>query len=1118
MKIFNPSGIEIYDIVVDDSSVRYRSIMAVDNLTLKLSAVEPISIPLFSYVDFEGGRYTLYYPGNFKKIHTRNFEYTLVLHAYPEAMKMYIYKDLSVKPYRVKFQLTATPDTFLQLLVDVMNVHDTGWVKGNVIATDEKLISFNSESCYDVLNRIAQEFDTEWEVIGKTIHLNRIEKFKADPLALSYGKGNGFVSGVGRINSGDRQPWGRMYVQGGEKNIDYSQYLSKTLLLPKSATVVVEEKTYRTDADGMYITRDGNQNKAEGSFDGSHFYPKRVGSVTAVEVIDAEKHFYDIIDTNIPATLDYSQQRIAGEKATIVFQSGALAGREFDIEQTDADLTGYIHAERRFKIVPAELDGYIMPGGVFVPAVGDKYAVFNIRMPGAYISDDATQSGASWDMFREAIKVYQQEEEQKFSFTGQLDGIWSRSKWLEVGGKIVPGGHVLFSDPQFQPDGILIRITAVKDYVNKPHKPEITLCNAPISGSFSSGLGKLEAEEVVRESDKKDLIRYSKRQWRDTKETMSMLHKDLETWASETEAGLANTDQAVTDLNTYVDGAFRDEIVETADAKAIEKYINQINKEKSELGATYNKLYANPLLCGDSKDNLLNAKITLFGDIDSLISAINTAISDGKTTSAEKTQVDNAFATYRDSLAVFRTRGEEARQSIEQAIKSVADSAQNTADSAQNTAASAQAAANTAAAITDKFGTTSDGGLISTVMVLLRELNSTQNTAGISGIQKDINGVANQPSFWSGGSYAQALGLIEFMHHMAAGTPAGTDTEAGQFDYAAKYDDLAKTTTLHNGAGKYGDFIVEESGRIVVVDPATGLPRLVFSVQDIPTIADLMSSTVFGEKIDVSGGSVSFNSRSEILSNSTEITQDSSKVTFGGTTIYIAGTGRKQDNGMASVATVSIYARRNGVRYSCLASESIQFVSSSGSDEFIQTNIPLTHRTFSKGTYDIELVLDVDGNVSNAEGHSYATTFEWTFTQQNVRRQQYGKDGMMFFYSDRHFHYTEGKGLDLRGPTNMPGVLLSASVGVNGGWQDVWGPKQSSTPPPTPSPTGRYTINHTIGHTKYQVSCFSNTENRSFRVYAKNVDSVVIECRTIGSNPALTNSPFDITLYGNNYK
>lgn len=527
MKIYNASGVEILDIQVDDSSVRYRSIMADDSLTLQFSTTGPVTVPRGAYVDFEGARYTLFHPENFKKNSTREFAYTLALHGNKEWLKFCLYRDRSAKPYRSKFKLTATPREFIQLLIDNLNAkYGGGWSIGDCIEATETYLSFNIESCYDVLNRLAQEFSTEWEIIGKTIHFRKVEKFKDDPLPLSYGLGNGFKTGIGRQNDGDRQPIGQLDVEGGERNIDYSTYGSTTLLLPKSATLVYEGKTYRTDVDGMYITRDGNTNIGEAGFDGSKFYPKRVGTVSHVIVVDADQHFY-IRDTSIPAVLNYRDCRIPGEKATIVFQSGALAGREFDLEQTEDDLTGYIHAERRFKIVPAELDGQIMPGGVFVPAVGDKYAIFNIRMPGAYISDDATQSGASWDMFREAVKYFAEEEQDKFSFTGELDGVWSKSRWLEIGGKIVPGGHVLFSDPQFQPDGILIRITAVKDYVNKPHKPEITLSNAPVSGSFSADLGKIEAEEVVREADKKDLIRYSKRQWRDAKETMSMLHKAL---------------------------------------------------------------------------------------------------------------------------------------------------------------------------------------------------------------------------------------------------------------------------------------------------------------------------------------------------------------------------------------------------------------------------------------------------------------------------------------------------------------------------------------------------------------------------------------------------------------
>ncbi len=528
MKIYNKNGSLLYDIAVDDSSVRYRAIMTDDSLTLNFSLTESISIPLYSYCEFEGARYMLWRPSEFKKQSSREHEYTLVMHGWREYLKFVKFKDLSAKPYRLKFSLTAKPLVFLTALVACLNEKSGGgWSVGACIDAPEKTLSFNHEYCIDVLNRLAQEFNTEFDFEDRKISLVKVEKYKETPLALSYGKGNGFLPGVGRYNDGDKQPVGRVFVIGGERNIDYSKYGSKTLLLPKSASLVLNGKTYRTDANGMYITRDGNTNEAEDSFDGSDIYPHRVGNVSEVVAVDAAKNFYDIKDSSIPENLNFRDCRIVGEKAIIKFESGALAGREFDLEQTDNDLTGYIHAERRFKIVPAELDGIVMPGGVFVPAVGDKYAIFNVRLPEAYISDSVTQSGASWDMFREAARYMAEYENDRFRFTGELDGIWSKNKWLEIGGKIVPGGHVLFSDTQFQLAGVVIRIVAVKDYVNKPHKPEITLSNAPISGSFGGALGKLEADEVKMEDNRKEVIRYSQRQWRDAKETMEMLQSSL---------------------------------------------------------------------------------------------------------------------------------------------------------------------------------------------------------------------------------------------------------------------------------------------------------------------------------------------------------------------------------------------------------------------------------------------------------------------------------------------------------------------------------------------------------------------------------------------------------------
>lgn len=530
MVIYDKFGSIVLDIDVEDDSYRYRAIMNGTQVVLYYSLTEHVEVPVGSYIEYQGVKYTLWRPENFKKHGTRNLEYTIEFGGDEEALKKYKVKDLSIIPNKLIFSYTATPRQLLQLFVDNLNLRESGWKVGKCIEGVEKLYSFSNEYIFDALNRNAGDLKTEWNIANKTIDLCKVEYFKDDPLPLSYGKGNGFLPGTGRANTGDKQPIVILYVQGGERNIDASKYGSTTLLLPKDQEIEYEGRKYHTSKDGTFLYRSDRDTTAgqEDGYDGSHIYPSRVGTISEVIVADAEKNFYDIIDTSIPDALDYAQYRIAGQRATIKFESGRLAGREFDLEQTDEELTGYVHAERRFKIVPAELDGQVMPNETFRPAVGDKYAIFGIALPDAYICDNVTKTGASWDMLREAVRYLYENEDEQFSFTGELKGSWAKKRWLEIGGKILPGGYVLFSDTQYQPEGVLIRITGVRDYINNPHSPEIELSNVPVAPSKSSELGKIESNEVIVEEKHKESLSFTMRRYLDMVETGKMLEKAIE--------------------------------------------------------------------------------------------------------------------------------------------------------------------------------------------------------------------------------------------------------------------------------------------------------------------------------------------------------------------------------------------------------------------------------------------------------------------------------------------------------------------------------------------------------------------------------------------------------------
>lgn len=865
------------DILVDTSSYRYTALQNVGTLYLYFASEEFINIPVGAYCIYKNITYYLMDPDDFKKKSSRNFEYTLVMYDIGAILGKYKCRDIVSK--RLKFDYTAKPHEHLQLIVDNLNMRDSGWKVGECIEAEEKTINYNHIFCSEALPTIADTFKTEYEIDPaiKTIHLRKVEYNKGEPLPLEYGKDKGFVPGLGRSNKDGNRPVTILYVQGGEQNIDFSKYGSKELLLPKNQRLEYEGRAYVSDAEGLYIKRADTTltDVQEDSLDCSHISPKRVGSVSNVVVSDKEKNFYDFIDSSIPDDLNFEDYVIEGNNMTVIFQSGMLAGsnKEFEVK--------YVHKERKFLITPQEIDGQIMPNDIYKPNLGDKYAVFGIQLPDAYICNNSTKEGASWDMFREAAKYLYENEDPKFTFKGELDSIYSKKRWLSIGGKIKLGGYILFKDPQFIPEGIKIRITSIKEYIHRPYSPIIELSNTTTGVTVSSELNKIESNEVKTDNQYKNSIQFTKRRFRDAKETISMLndallhfsgsispisvqtmsllvgdeslqfrfvnnktnptqveyfvtydskkkvlsapggilqhmtigidtlssgHKaseykfwDIEKYTSPTltetvgyylyvkankngttgsyvlsknaiklegvegyyhflvgilnsefegersfielfgfteivpgrittdkivstdgktyfdllnsiisgkirfqsgSSGLyelsewedvsnlitqaqntantavesaKNANTAIGNLNNYVNGAFADGIITEAEAKAIEKYINTVNNTKAAVEAAYNKLYTNAYLTGTAKTGLLNAKVTLMGSIENLISAINSAIADGRTTVIEKNNVDNKYATFNSAYADFNTAVEVANKAIQDKLKGYSD-------------------------------------------------------------------------------------------------------------------------------------------------------------------------------------------------------------------------------------------------------------------------------------------------------------------------------------------------------------------------------------------------------------------------------------------------------------
>lgn len=491
----------IIEVEPSDKSQLTRGIMRSSELLLSFRSDVVLDLHAGATADFEGETFTLIYPSEVKKLWRGYYDYTVTMHSSAEELKQRLVKSPEGET-KVDFVMVGSPTDHLRLITRAMG---EGWSVGTSLEAGDRLVAYKSDTCYAALCRLAEEYKTEWVVKGKTISLRREELWRDDPVRMSYGRGKGFLSGVSRSGDGDKLPISRLYVVGGSRNINPAAYGSRSLHLP----------------DGSTSLSSGVEGR-EAALDLSHIYPSRIGTVSEVVTVDEAKCFYDIKDDSIPAELNYSDCRIPGEKAVIRFQSGALAGRELEIRQSETALEGYHHEERRFELVPREEDGFTFPSARWMPKAGDRYAVFGISLPPTYVKE------AEERMLSEAMRYLEDNKEPVYTFRGEVDGIWARAHWLEVGGKLVPGGHVLFSDPEFHPKGTVIRIVSTTQAVNDPHAPSITLSTAPVPGSFLSRLDRVEADEVVRREQIREVQRQQSQSYRQALEHLSMVDRAVE--------------------------------------------------------------------------------------------------------------------------------------------------------------------------------------------------------------------------------------------------------------------------------------------------------------------------------------------------------------------------------------------------------------------------------------------------------------------------------------------------------------------------------------------------------------------------------------------------------------
>lgn len=514
IKLYNGNGGEV-EITPSDDSYRLKELMGADEVVLRFALPDYLAISTGAYITYKGDRYEVESEDSVRMIHTEMYEYTITLSAPRAHLRRYIVREKGGEG-RITFFLTAKPREHLDLIVHNLNEREAGWAVGACLDGSEKTIEYSTTNALDALSKLAEAYGTEWECQGRTLSLRKAEYHKDSPLIVSYGKGKGLLSGLER-NPAEEQPVGTLYVTGTDRNIDPAKYKSKTLHLPEGATRAVGGRTYTVTSGGRAITVSGSAPDAvEGAFTDTDIYPSREGVVKTVTIRDKEKAFVDFTDPTIPADLDFEKCLIPGREMKIAFQTGMLAGRTFGAK--------YVHKDRRFEIVPEEIDGVLMPSAPFLPKEGDRYGVFEIALPESYILR------AEERLLDSAVQYLEGLETSRYSYRAAVDPLWLKKQWTKVGHKVRIGAYVRLAGDPITDGGATLRITGIKEYLTDPYAPEVTLSDrATGRGGLTSIIRKAVQDDLTstREASTRTAVELARRTFHKAEQLTDALEKAL---------------------------------------------------------------------------------------------------------------------------------------------------------------------------------------------------------------------------------------------------------------------------------------------------------------------------------------------------------------------------------------------------------------------------------------------------------------------------------------------------------------------------------------------------------------------------------------------------------------
>lgn len=463
LTIYDRAGNPRAELAPNDSSTQAKEIQGDNVLTLSFTLYEHVELDVDDYVDFEGERYWLTEQYRPKQVSTKEWKYDLKLYGIESLLRnILVIKTVDDENDPV-FTLTAPPREHVAMVVKCMNDgwnNTTDWKVGQVDGTENIVIDYFGKYCDEALREIAEKVGAEYWTEGQTVNVCRCEH--GEPITLGYNNG---LTSIDPGKADNVKFYTRLWPVGSSRNIDPEKYGHTRLQLP----------------DGQrYVEVNADKYGRVDHYEGDAFadiYPRRTGTVSSVrsEVKKGEDGndftIYYFRDNSLP--FNPNDYEIGGLVKRVSFQEGSeLAGLGDEEDGTYYFEVNYNADTREFEIItiwPYDND-IQLPGGSLIPKTGDRYILWNLRMPDEYY-------GLAEEEFLTAVNKYNSDHALDISvFKAPTDHVWIEEQQADL----FIGRRVrLESDKYFPGTGYRdSRITKITRKVNLPSQMDIEIGDA----------------------------------------------------------------------------------------------------------------------------------------------------------------------------------------------------------------------------------------------------------------------------------------------------------------------------------------------------------------------------------------------------------------------------------------------------------------------------------------------------------------------------------------------------------------------------------------------------------------------------------------------------------------